>query len=325
MSDNIKDYSVVILTHMPSDELILSIEKLLKQTIKPKKIVIYNTDLINFFKNIRNRTKLEILLYDEKSIIQLVHIGVKDFDHGKTRNDAASLISTKYVLFLTDDAIPYDDYLCENLLNSFAIYDGNEHVAVAYARQIAKINAKLKEKYVREFNYPNYDIVKDKSSEITLGIKNYFCSNVCAMYDRNIFNNVGRFEENIILNEDTLYAYKVINQNYKVVYSSNSIVYHSHNYTYNQQFSRNFDIGVSQALNYEIFKNIPSYKEGKKLVLYVVKKLLNGFHFLSIIDFIIDCFYRLSGFKKGIGFSDLTINQCIKYSYNKNYFLKKIN
>lgn len=322
MNDNIKDYSVVILTHMPSDELIVSLEKLLSQTITPKKIVIYNTDLIHFYKNISDRFKLEKLLYDEKSIIQLVHIEEKDFDHGKTRNDAAKLIDTNYVLFLTDDAVPYDNSLCENLLDSFDKYSDNEKVVVAYARQIAKESAKLKEKYVRDFNYPAYDIIKDKSTEKELGIKNYFCSNVCAMYNRDIFNSLGGFEENVILNEDTFYAHKAINSGYKVVYNSQALIYHSHNYTYNQQFSRNFDIGVSHAEKENIFRNTPSYGEGKKLVLYVVKKLICGFHFLMAIGFMIECVYRLVGFKKGLNYKQLTNEKCIEYANNKNYFRK---
>ena len=322
MNNESKDYSVVILTHMPSDELAISLEKLLEQTIKPKKIIIYNTDLIHFFKRISDRFKLEKILYDDKSFIQLVHISKNEFDHGKTRNDATKLIDTDYVLFLTDDAVPYDKFLCENLLKAFDKYRDDKDVAVVYARQIAKSNAKLKEKYVRLFNYPDYDIVKDKVSEKKLGIKNYFCSNVCAMYDMSIFNSTGKFEENVILNEDTFYAYKVINEGYKIVYVSDALVYHSHNYTYKEQFSRNFDIGVSQAEREEMFNSIPSYSEGKKLVTFVISKLLKELHIIMAFDFIIECAFRYFGFRKGINYKSLTKDQCIKYALNKKYFKK---
>lgn len=323
MCDKIKKYSVIILTHLPHDELIVSIKNLLAQSIKPEKIIIYNTNLIKFFKHIKNRLEFEKLLYDNKKCIKLIHIDELDFDHGKTRNDAMRLVNTDYALFLTDDAIPYDNYLSENLLNAFKKYDDDTLVAVAYARQIAKENATLKEKYTREYNYPDYDIIKDKSNEVKLGIKNYFCSNVCAMYDRNIFNKLLGFEENIILNEDTFYAYKAINEGYKIVYSSKALVSHSHNYSYKDQFSRNFDIGVSQAEKYDIFKNIPSYNEGIKLIKYVCIKLLKGLHFVLVFDFLIECFYRFLGFKKGMNFRSLKKEECIKYASNKNYFLKK--
>ena len=324
MKNNGMTYDVVILTHAPRDEFVLSLEKIITQKIMPQKIIIYNTDESIFLNNIDKKDKLDRIFKDNKSLIDIINIDENDFDHGKSRNDASKLCKSKYILFMTDDAVAYDDKLTQNLMEAFDKYNSeNQKVAAVYARQIARDDAKLKEKYVREFNYPDYDIIKDKSKESLLGIKNYFCSNVCAMYDREIFEKEGRFEENIILNEDTFYVHKVINDGYSIVYSSNSIVIHSHNYSYSEQFSRNFDIGVSQSEKDEIFSKIPSKKEGKKLVFYVVKKLVKGLHFIMCIDFIIECFYRYLGFSKGKKYKNLTIDKCIKYATNKKYFEKK--
>ena len=317
-----KKYDVVILTHAPKDDLLDSLKKLLTQSVKAEKIIIYNTDEESFYKNIKNIDELKNLLKNNKDLISVVNIEEKDFDHGRTRNKAADLCSSDYILFLTDDAVPYDNNLCEKLMNAFYEYSSN-NVAVSYARQIAKDNAKLKERYVREFNYPNHDIVKSKSKENELGIKNYFCSNVCAMYDRKIFYELGKFEEDIILNEDTFYVYLAINRGYSVVYYADAKVLHSHNLSYKEQFSRNFDIGVSQFERREIFEKIPSAKEGKKMLRNVSMKLLSGGHILMFIDFVVECFYRYMGFKKGKNFEKLTIDECIKYASNKNYFIKK--
>ena len=189
--------------------------------------------------------------------------------------------------------------------------------------QIPKPDAKRKEKLIREYNYPPYDIVKEKSKEKIYGIKNYFCSNVCAMYDNDIFKKLGGFEENIILNEDTFYVYKAIQEDYKIIYKSDARVLHSHNLAYKQQFMRNFDIGVSQEEKKEIFDKIKSEKEGIKLLKYATKKMLSGLHFISFVDFVIDCVYRYLGFKKGKSFEKLSIDECIKYANNKKYFMKK--
>lgn len=317
-----KKYDAVILTHAPKEDLIDSLNKLLTQSVRAEKIIIYNTDEKSFYKNIRNVDKLKSILENNKDLISVVNIEEKDFDHGRARNDAADLCSSDYILFLTDDAVPYDNYLCENLMKAFDEYSNN-NVAVSYARQIAKENAKLKERYVREFNYPEYNIIKSKEKEEELGIKNYFCSNVCAMYDRKIFYNLGKFEEDIILNEDTFYVYLAINRGYSVVYYANAKVSHSHNLSYSEQFSRNFDIGVSQFERREIFEKIPSAREGKKMLLNVSKRLLSGFHIFMFIDFVVECFYRYMGFKKGKNFENLTIDECIKCASNKNYFIKK--
>ena len=317
-----KNYDVVILTHAPKDDVVLSLEKLLNQSIKPSKIVIYNTCENLFYSKIVNVERFKELI--NLSNVKVIHISEDEFDHGRTRNDASKLCESNYILFLTDDAIPYDEYMCEEMLKSFDKYSAeNSKVAVVYARQIAKRDAKLKERYVREFNYPDYDVIKEKAKEKELGIKNYYCSNVCAMYDRDIFNKLGCFEEDIILNEDTFYVYNAINKGYRVVYASRAKVLHSHNLSYREQFSRNFDIGVSQFERKEIFSKIPSTKEGKKMFANVSKRLLGGFHILMFIDFMIECFYRYMGFAKGKKFENLTIDDCIKYASNKNYFIKK--
>lgn len=322
MSSLNKKYDVVILTHAPKDELVSSIKRLLSQSIKAEKIIIYNTDENVFYKNISDKDELKSLLANNASLIKVVNIDERDFDHGRARNAAADLCNSDYILFLTDDAVPYDDSLCENLMKAFEKYS-NYNVAVSYARQIAKDNAKLKEKYVREFNYPEQDIIKMKSKEAELGIKNYYCSNVCAMYDRKIFYDLGKFEEDIILNEDTFYVYLAIDKGYSVAYYADAKVLHSHNLSYREQFSRNFDIGVSQFERKEIFEKIPSAKEGRKMLLNVSMRLLSGFHIIMFIDFVIECFYRYMGFKKGKNFEKLTIDECIKYASNKNYFIKK--
>ena len=53
---------------------------------------------------------------------------------------------------------------------------------------------------------------------------------------------------------------------YQIAYSAEALVIHSHNYTNRQQFTRNFDLAVSQAMHPEVFKGIRSESEGIRLV-----------------------------------------------------------
>lgn len=292
MSNFDKKYDVVILSHESRDTISDSIEMLLKQSIKPTKIIIMNTDETVFHKNIVDKDRFDKLINDNS--VEVHHISKSDFDHGKTRNDALKYVISDYVLYMTDDAVPYDMDFANNLLSGFT-----ESVAIVTARQIAKKDAKLKEKYVREFNYKDFDIVKDKSTEKIYGIKNYFCSNSATMYDKNILEKLGAFPEYLLLNEDTLYAYKAINAGFKMVYKSDAKVYHSHNLSYREQYMRNFAIGVSHKLNPEIFDKLKTEGEGRSLYIYVIMKLLKGLHFIEAIDFTIECIYRYMGYKKG--------------------------
>ena len=80
-----------------------------------------------------------------------------------------------------------------------------------------------------------------------MGIKAFFCSDVCAMYDRKKYIEQGGFIKKTIFNEDMIMAYKFLMAGYGVYYKADACVIHSHNYSNMQQFHRNFDLGVSQA------------------------------------------------------------------------------
>ena len=284
--------SIVILTHHPSDSFVDSLRLILSQSVKPYEVFIMNTDESLFYKNLSddNKSYLEKLIND-KSIV-VTHILQSDFDHGKTRNLAASLASGDYLLYMTDDAVPYDDKLIYNLLVGF----DDERVAISTARQIPKFNAKYAERLVREYNYPDKTYIRTLETEKEYGIKNYFVSNVCTMYDKKIFDALLGFKENIPLNEDMLYAYKAIHNNYKIYYNNIAMVYHSHNFSYIEQFKRNFAIAKSQKQNKEVFEKLHNVTEGKKLVSYVLKSCIKENKFLSMIDFMIECVFRYLGF-----------------------------
>ena len=122
------------------------------------------------------------------------------------------------------------------------------------------------EKYTRKFNYPENSRIKSKEDLQEMGIKTFFCSNVCAAYKRNIYEKAGGFCKKTIFNEDMILAGHMINAGYKVAYVAEARVIHSHNYTGMQQFHRNFDMAVSQAEHPEVFEGIKSESEGIKLV-----------------------------------------------------------
>ena len=87
---------------------------------------------------------------------------------------------------------------------------------------------------------------------------------------------MGGFVKKTIFNEDMIYAGHAVQAGYKIVYAAEAKVLHSHNYSCMQQFHRNFDLGVSQAEHPEVFAEISSEKEGKRMVLTACK------HFIKI-------------------------------------------
>ena len=190
----------------------------------------------------------------QKAGVELLEIQRADFNHAATRNLALNYEADFY-LFMTQDAIPYDDKLIENLLKAFDDSD----VVVSYARQIPHADADLIEKFARETNYPDVSVVKSKESLPSMGIKTFFCSNSCAMYRASYFKEVGGFEEGLIMNEDMAFAARAILNGKKVAYISDAKVWHSHDYSTKDIFRRYFDIGIFFRTNSWIFDEVNRY------------------------------------------------------------------
>ena len=243
---------VVIPTYKPDEKFDRLMQMLQKQTYPIGTILIMNTDKRFFPKK----------GYETWQKVQLRHIKAEDFDHGGTRDGAASLLSGDLILFMTQDAVPTDEYLVERLAAAFA----DEQVAAAYARQLPDLNCDWIERYTRSFNYPKESSVKSKEDLTRYGIKTFFCSNVCAMYRRTVYEELGGFEKHTIFNEDMIFAGKLIQHGYSIAYTGDAAVIHSHNYTNRQQLHRNFDLAVSQADHPEIFGMASSESEGIRMV-----------------------------------------------------------
>lgn len=199
------------------------------------------------------------------------HIRPENFDHGGTRGAMAASSDADYLLFMTQDAVPADDRLVENLVMQFSL----PQVRAAFARQLPKKGCRILEAYTRKFNYPEESDIRDYGDLPQMGIKTFFCSNVCAMYDRETYEQLGGFVSSAIFNEDMIYAAGLIEAGYSIAYAANAKVFHSHNYGCIAQLKRNFDLGVSQARHAEIFEKYPSEGEGIRMIRqtaeYVIK------------------------------------------------------
>lgn len=71
-------------------------------------------------------------------------------------------------------------------------------------------------------------------------------------------------------------AYRFLMAGYGVYYNADACVVHSHNYSNMQQFHRNFDLGVSQADNQDVFGNISSESEGMKYIRQMTSLLVKN-------------------------------------------------
>ena len=302
---------IAILTYKPDKSFFKQIELLKSQSVKPHRIIIMNTEE----KYINN------LLYGKTlgkggCPVDIYNLSQKEFNHGRTRNAAAGRSDADYLIFMTQDAMPEDEHLIENLLRPFE----DETVAVSYARQLPADNAGPIERYNRRFNYPGTDMIKSYDDIPQLGIKTYFCSDVCACYRMDIFRALGGFIDNAIFNEDMVYAHKVVHEGYKVYYAAAARVIHSHNYNMIQQFKRNFDLGVSQADHREVFGSVSSESEGKKLVKGCIDYLISEKKAYLVPKFVAHCGARLIGYKLGSNYKKLSKKMIWRCTSNRAYW-----
>jgi rhamnosyltransferase len=220
-----------------------------------------------------------------------------DFNHGKTRNQAAQLASSEVLVFLTQDALPQDGYWLGALTDSLT-QASEAAIAGAFARQIAPDNLPAKERFARAFNYPDTPRVKRWSDVNQLGIKTFFFSNVASAFQRDAFEEVGGFPDTI-LNEDMLIAAKLLRAGYAVKYAASARVWHGHDYSIQAQFKRYFDIGVSLAQAKHLPPRLSSSGEGWRFVrgqLAFVRSE-EGWHALP--DVVLEAAAKWWGFKLG--------------------------
>lgn len=257
---------VVIPVYKPEDELKDLIIRLGMQKLPVRRIYLMHT------RDGMDLAHREFIKGQDNIIIEEVE--PESFDHGATRDAAIRMSDADYVVCMTQDAVPANSHLLSELLRAFE----EKGVAAVYARQLPKKDCNIIERYIRSFNYPDTSLVKSKADLERLGIKTYFCSNVCAAYDRKKYLELGGFEADTIFNEDMLFAAKVIRNEGKVAYAAEAKVFHSHNYTNLQQFKRNFDLAVSQAQHPEIFEQVRSESEGIRMVKNTAIYLLKTRH-----------------------------------------------
>lgn len=305
-----RSYSVdvIIPTYRSDNKFNHLIEMLYRQTKKPNKIIILHTE--EFEGQEQPVPKIK------GSNITVIPINKKTFDHGGTRKYGASLSDADIMMFMTQDAVPEDIFLIEKLLEPYE----DPWVGATYARQLPDEKAGLLERYTRHFNYPKVSRVKSAMDIEELGIKTYFCSNVCATYRNLIYRELGGFVEKTIFNEDMIMAAEMIKAGCQVAYAADAKVVHSHKYSYLQQFTRNFDLGVSHNQYPEVFRGLKSETEGIRLVKKSLHFLVEKKKFLLIPDLILNSGFKFSGYQMGVHYNRLPKKLVKRFSMNKSYW-----
>lgn len=179
----------------------------------------------------------------EDNSIKLVEINNKDFQHGRTRNYGVEISSGEYVAFLTQDAIPSDQYWLYNMVTVLEHYP---NAAGAFGRHKAHDNATFFTKYELEEHFKQFDDlplnvskkmdIERFENDVTWRQKLHYYSDNSSCLRKSIWQK-NPYRE-IKYGEDQVWASDIINKGYEKIYAISSVVKHSHDYTPEQAYER---------------------------------------------------------------------------------------
>ena len=172
--------------------------------------------------------------------LRLVRIAVRDFGHGKTRNQGARLAAGEIIVFLSQDATPTSATWLSALLRSF----GDPSVVGAFCRQIPRADAALPEQFILRKTYPVRSALRTAASVARRDAGYILFSNAASAVRRAVLEEQP-FDEHLMMCEDAEWAVRLLSAGAAIAYVADASVAHSHGYSLRSIFSRNFDYAVS--------------------------------------------------------------------------------
>jgi rhamnosyltransferase len=245
-----------------------------------------------------------------------IQIDAETFDHGGTRNLAASRAIGDIFVFMTQDTLFENNECLKNLISPLK----NPIIAASYGRQIHDEDTNHVEAFAKSFNYPSVKMIKGIDDLPKLGVKTFFFSNACSAIKKRAYEEIGGFPERTIMNEDMFLAAKLLQRGYKIAYQSDAVVYHSHHYSLATQFKRYFDIGVFFNRNRWIKEIAKSEREGVRYLKEEIRFLSANGQKNLIPYALADTTVRFLGYRMGLLEENLPFSLKKKVSLNKNFW-----
>jgi len=301
--------SIIIPTYNAQNYLPKLLDKLQTQTIKEYELIIIDSS-----------SKDNTVEIAKEFTDNVIVIPQNEFDHGGTRAKAGQIAKGEILVYLTQDALPFDNKTIENIIKVFE----DEKVGAAYGRQLSYEDTNLFGKHLREFNYRETSYVRDKSDIKQFGLKTAFLSDSFAAYRKSALESIGWFEDNLILGEDTYAGAKMILSDYTLAYVSEAKIYHSHSYTIWQEFKRYFDIGVFHKTQEWILESFGKAEgEGMRYIKSEINYLLSNNRWYLLPEFIIRNGMKYLGYKLGQKYDKLPMWMVKKLSMHHRWWDKK--
>ena len=185
--------------------------------------------------------------------VHLHQIPNSEFGHGKTRNLAAKMADSDFILYLSDDAVPAHEQWLNYMLEPFRI---DEKISCVFGKQIPRKHcfATLKREVIQVFSSFGDDgsisIQRKTQDTEALGITNNFFSDVNSALRKSTWEKVKYQDVNYA--EDQLMGIDMLKAGYHKAYSPLGAVEHSHDLSLKNYYKRKFDeyVGLRKSTGY---------------------------------------------------------------------------
>lgn len=305
-----KKISIIIPTYNAENYLPILLEKIKNQSPKEYELIIIDSS-----------SKDKTVKIAKKFTDSVIVIPQNEFDHGGTRAKAAEIAKGEIIIYLTQDALLYDENTLENIIKVF----DDEKVSAAYGRQLSYDDTNLFGKHLRKFNYPDITITRTKDDIKKYGIKTAQLSNSFAAYRKSALMETGNFKDGLILGEDVYTGAKMVLAGFSLVYTADAKVYHSHSYTVLEEFKRYFDIGVFHKCEHWILDSFGKAEgEGMKYIKSELKYLIDHGAWYLLPEWFIRNGMKFLGYKLGQKYEKLPKVIVKKFSMHHRWWDKRI-
>ena len=215
----------------------------------------------------------------KKFPVKLYEILPQDFGHGKTRNFGASKGSGKYIVFITQDALPADGHWLQKLLDAMEL---DEKVVGAFGQHLPYPECNIFDKrdlpahFARFGDKPHVFSIEDRAAyDADIGLRLFlsFFSDNNSCLRRDIWEKYPY--DDVDFAEDQVWMRKMLELGYKKAYAPDSRVYHSHNFDGFEFAKRVFDDLRGHYVMHDGFRMIPTF--------FAALKFIFGFLFRDLI------------------------------------------
>ncbi len=233
----------------------------------------------------------ELLIIDSGSVDETLNLcaakGVRthciaahEFGHGRTRNLGMALTTGEFGVFLTQDALPADEYWLSNLVSAAE----QPNVAGVFGRHRAYSggNPFIRRDIDAHFDgfcrWPSVVCLDDEAryaNDVVYRQFLHFFSSNNACVRRSVWDEI-QFPD-VEFSEDQQWAKLVIEAGHKKAYADTAVVYHSHNFGTVETLRRSFDESraLCASFGYRLCPTLPH------LLAQTVRTTLNDWRHLK--------------------------------------------